>query len=100
MIVRRVLSEWLRSIDARLDQNFYLRQLNGSGSHARAERDPSLHYALVGQFRSYSPYPEFDPVFYRAQNPDLGWGRDPLEHYARAGNESLSTHEMAALASL
>lgn len=27
--------------------------------------------------------PGFDPVFYRADNPDLAFGRDPLAHYAR-----------------
>jgi glycosyltransferase involved in cell wall biosynthesis len=100
-IARRVMAQPLRDIDARLDRDFYLRQVKLPGSRAPAERDPSLHYALVGRFRSYAPSPDFDPIFYRAQHADLAWAGDPLHHHVRRGNgHAMPTNEVAALAPL
>lgn len=72
----------IRLIAPHLDADYYLRQLPETWRVA-ARRDPVLHYALIGAFRNFSPAPGFDPIFYRADNHDLRWGRDPLAHYAR-----------------
>ena len=71
-----------RLIEPYVDGDYYVRQLPEAWRVA-ARRDAVLHYGLVGCFRGFSPFPGFDPIFYRADNPDLSWGRDPLAHYAR-----------------
>jgi glycosyltransferase involved in cell wall biosynthesis len=100
-VARAVLARPLRDIDAWLDRDFYLRQQWLPGSRERAARDPALHYALVGHFRSYSPYPGFDPIFYRANHPELGWASDPLGHFARSPQgRAAPTNEIAGLGPL
>jgi glycosyltransferase involved in cell wall biosynthesis len=100
-IARALMPGTLRDIDAWLDRDFYLRQLVLPGSYSAAMRDPSLHYAMVGHWRSYWPRPDFDPIFYRAQNPDLGWASDPLGHRVRKGlPPDAPTNEVATLAPL
>ncbi|TDR89866.1 hypothetical protein [Enterovirga rhinocerotis] len=71
-----------RLIAPHVDGPYYLRQLPPEW-RTGAARDPVLHYGLIGCLRGYAPRPGFDPVFYRADNPDLPWARDPLAHYAR-----------------
>lgn len=93
---RRALRHEIALVEPHIDRDFYLRQVVWPPSRARAARDPALHYVLIGRFRSFSPHPDFDPVFYHEDNPELAWSADPLSHYAhRTAEISVRTADWA-----
>lgn len=93
---RRLFRSEIALIEPHLDRDFYLRQVSCPSSRARAARDPALHYVSIGRFRSFAPNPDFDPDFYREDNPDIGWAADPLRHYAlRPSDAAIRTADWA-----
>jgi glycosyltransferase involved in cell wall biosynthesis len=95
---RRMLHREIALVEPHIDRDFYLRQVVWPPSRMRAARDPALHYVLIGRYRSFSPHPDFDPVFYHDDNPDLGWSADPLSHYAqRAPGAAVRTADWAKM---
>lgn len=81
-ISRIILARWLTPVDPFVDRDFYLAQITDPSMRRSAARDPTMHYFLVGRFDDYAPNPEFDPIFYRANNPQLAWASYPLMHFA------------------
>lgn len=84
-LLNTALSARLRVIDHLIDRPFYLRQLSRKRSRDAAERNPVLHYHLVGRFHNLAPNPDFDPIAYREGHPDLSWVDDPLFDFALRG---------------
>ena len=65
------------------DVGHYLR---ASPEVAAQDLDPVAHYLETGEAEGRSPHPNFDPVFYRANNADLaGAGYNLFWHYLSSG---------------
>lgn len=88
-LLSATLSVRLRLIDSFVDQPFYLRQLTSQKSRRAAQRDPVLHYHLVGRFHNLAPSPDFDPIAYREENPHLSWVDDPLLDFVSRGDRRM-----------
>lgn len=79
-LARRVLSRWVRAVDAAIETDFYLKQLEPEARRGAA-RDPALHYCLAGWMQGFSPAVRFDPLAYRQSTTGLHWAADPFLHY-------------------
>lgn len=79
-LARIVLHRWVRAIDATIETDFYLDQVE-AGARRGAARDPALHYCLTGWMQGFSPALRFDPVAYRQAVPGLHWAADPFLHH-------------------
>lgn len=79
-LARLVLHRWVRAIDAAIETDFYLDQVE-PGARRGAARDPALHYCLTGWMQGFSPALRFDPVAYRQAASGLHWAADPFLHH-------------------
>jgi hypothetical protein len=79
-LARRVLHRWVSVIDAGIEADFYLDQVE-PGARRGAARDPALHYCLTGWMQGLSPAPGFDPAAYRQAAIGLHWAADPYLHH-------------------
>lgn len=79
-LARRVLHRWVRVIDAGIETDFYLDQVEPAAREGAA-RDPALHYCLTGWMQGYSPTSRFDPGAYRHVTASLHWAADPFLHH-------------------
>lgn len=77
------------------DPGFYLVQFLNESRREAASRDPILHYLLIGRHLLFAINPEFDPVFYRADRPDIRVSANAGLHYAEF--RARPTNEVAAL---
>lgn len=79
-LARLVLHRWVCAIDAAIETNFYLDQVD-PGARRGAARDPALHYCLTGWMQGFSPALRFDPAAYRQAATGLHWAADPFLHH-------------------
>jgi len=79
-LARLVLHRWVCAIDAAIETNFYLDQVE-PGARRGAARDPALHYCLTGWMQGFSPALRFDPGAYRQAATGLHWAADPFLHH-------------------
>lgn len=79
-LARLVLRRWVRAIDAAIETDFYLDQVE-PGARRGAARDPALHYCLTGWMQGFSPALRFDPAAYRQAAIGLHWAADPFLHH-------------------
>lgn len=57
-----------------------------AGRRFRSRRGALSHYLLIGSASGLLPRPDFDPLAYRRQNPDVAaTGYEPFAHYLRFG---------------
>jgi hypothetical protein len=63
------------------DPHFYVAQCPGD---AGAQKDPVVHYLLVGAPRGLDPSPLFDGSDYADRHPEAA-GKNPLAHFIRSG---------------
>lgn len=79
-LARLVLHRWVRAIDAAIETDFYLDQVEPRARRGAA-RDPALHYCLTGWMQGFSPALRFDPAAYRQAATGLHWAADPFLHH-------------------
>ncbi|MBU8875459.1 DUF616 domain-containing protein [Reyranella sp. MMS21-HV4-11] len=79
-LARLVLHRWVCAIDAAIERDFYLEQVE-PGARRGAARDPALHYCLTGWMQGFSPALRFDPAAYRHAATGLHWAADPFLHH-------------------
>ena len=80
-IVSRVFRAPLEALGRHFHAAFYASQFSNQRRRRRVARAPLLHYFVIGWTEARSPAPEFDPVFYRQANPEIGPTDDPFLHY-------------------
>ena len=80
VLARRLLHRWVRVIDAGIEPDFYLDQVE-PWARRGAARDPALHYCLTGWMQGFSPASRFDPAAYRQAAIGLHWAADPFLHH-------------------
>lgn len=82
-LLTSLAKEHLDLIRHHFDATFYTRQFASKALRRRVERDPLLHYVLLGWHEGRAPAPGFDPHYFRGRNPSSKRIEEPLLEYIR-----------------